>query len=289
MTPQTRRARLVLTAVTMALAGCARTASERRGEFHKAYDHYCEQLKTGPSNTSPAAAGIRRTAPHAAAYWQRRAYAAAEAGDWGNAATYHRKVLEIKPNELSSILSLRQIARTRGDQVLLASRTPPAKPKPAAAKPRPKPIPQTPKQPKPKPKPKPAAAETRSYATTRPAERPRVATVNPYRQKPTVSHRPGAAKGEFVMVVCVSREDSRYAKTARLRDGLVVKVKDTDKRPLDADVNIYLRTKRIAKLSDLPEDSVIAVIGQSRHRYEIVVMNIYDATETVTIGLRRPK
>ena len=95
------------------------------------------------------------------------------------------------------------------------------------------------------------------------------------------------------MVVRISRDDNRYGKRASLRDGLAIKLKDTDRRPLDADVEIYLRDKRkdrrIAKFKNLGENSVISVIGRSSRRYEIVLMNIYDPTETVTVGLREAR
>lgn len=95
------------------------------------------------------------------------------------------------------------------------------------------------------------------------------------------------------MVVRISRDDDRYGKKASLRDGLAIKLKDTDRRPLDADVEIYLqykqKDKRIAKFKDLGVNSVISVIGRSSRRYEIVLMNIYDPTETVTVGLREPR
>jgi len=118
-----------------------------------------------------------------------------------------------------------------------------------------------------------------------------LARIDPYKQRPTVTHRPSASSGEFIMIVRISRDDHRYPKEKSLRDGLVVKVKDTDERPLDADIEIYLgpKRKRIARLKDLPENSVIAVIGRSHRRYEIVLMNIYDATETVTVALRAKK
>lgn len=367
-----------LVPIGLVLAGCLYAPSENRGEYHKAYELYRDRVRANPDNPS-ATAGLRRTAPFAAAYWQRKAYTAAEAENWPQAAAYHQKVLQIKPDELASILTLRQIARRHPKQVLLAyaanaqpvptipkpaqvtrpptprpkkpsakaakpkpkavkaqpapvERKPPrVKPKPVAAKPapsavrpkpaavkprppiiRPKPVTVKPKPPTLKPRPKPVKSKLKPTTTlpakpkkvksrpqrakpkppaTRPSRRPaaRRAPINPYRQEPTVRYSRAALDRGFIMIARVSRKDVRYFKKVLLRDGLAFKVKDTDKRPLDADVHVYLRNKRIAKFKNLPPKSIISVIGESRRRYEIVIMDIYDPTETVTIGLRRPK
>ncbi len=366
MNRRVAKALTFLVPMAVLVAGCAQTASESRGDYHQAYDIYRRGLMSNPVNPT-AAAGLRRTAPHAAAYWQRRAYAAAEAGRWDQAGAYHRRVLQIKPNELSSILSLRQIARRHPDKVTLAyagdlptdraivqakpvppkpnkhsekspvvsARPEPAKPKPQVELTAPRPakkqqdvkplkrksVDRKPKQTRSKvqvatvklaaTKPsrlpttqparlKPSAAGVRAKPgptsrSARPvrADRPVRVRIDPRKQKPTARKSQSASKGQFIMVVRISRDDNRYGKRASLRDGLAIRLKDTDRRPLDADVEIYLRDKRkdrrIAKFKNLGENSVISVIGRSSRRYEIVLMNIYDPTETVTVGLREAR
>jgi len=348
---------ICLVSITALLAGCTNTAPqgqfEKSGQYHKAYEQYRRQLADNPSNAA-AATGMRRTAPHAAAYWQRHAYQAAEQNNWQQATQYHRKVLQIKPNELSSILSLRQIQRHRPIQLASAQpkaliieqaapktaapvQTPP--PKPVVLK---KPTPPTPpaksvvpKEPKPtaavKPKeskPQPPAMQPvvvlrpttqpvarRAQLTPKPQSRPalpkpraqasaaqsqparsqvasptpptpRAPRIDPRKQKPRATFRRNARDAQFIMVIRVSRDDHRYPKIATLQDGLAIKVKDTDGKPLDADMELYLGKKCIAKFKDLPEDTIIAAIGRSTRRYHIVLMDIYDPTETVTVGIK---
>ncbi|GAF83587.1 unnamed protein product, partial [marine sediment metagenome] len=108
----------------------------------------------------------------------------------------------------------------------------------------------------------------------------------PAQRQPSVSIEPYASAGEFVQIVQVSRKDKRLSKMAALQDGLAVKVKDTDPDPLDADIEVYRGNRRIGKFKDLPVDSVLAVAGRSGKRYEIVLMRIYDDSETIVVGLR---
>jgi tetratricopeptide (TPR) repeat protein len=282
-----------LVMVASIVTGCAQIESESNGDYHQAYELYCNQIAANPGNVT-AGAGLRRTAPLAAAYWQRQAYAAADAEHWQEAAAYHKKVLEIKPDELSSILALRQIARFHADQVSLAyaAQPEPISPEPASELPQESPpSPQAPVLPEPaKPrqiKPTPVVTKP-ELAAVRPTLRPVPAVKpDPYKQKPSVIYNPSASTGEFIMVMRVSNKDHRYSKTAALQDGLAFKIKDTDKDPLDADVEILLQKKRIGKFKNLPEGSVIKVIGQFSRPYEIVVIDIYDRTQTVTVGLRR--
>ena len=282
-----------LVMVATIVTGCAQIESESNGDYHRAYELYCNQIAANSGNIT-AAAGLRRTAPLAAAYWQRQAYAAADAEHWQEAAAYHKKVLEIRPDELSSILALRQIARFHADQVSLAYAAPPESINPESASEIPQesppslqtPVPQEPTKPQ-QTRPAPVAAKP-ELAAVRPTPKPvPAAKPDPYKQKPSVIYNPSASTGEFIMVMRVSNKDRRYSRTATLQDGLAFKIKDTDKDPLDADVDIFLQEKRIGKFKNLPEGSVIKVIGQSSRPYEIVLIDIYDRTQTVTVGLRR--
>jgi len=91
----------------------------------------------------------------------------------------------------------------------------------------------------------------------------------------------------MALVVCVSRDDPRYAKRALLTDGIFVTVKDTDLFPLDADMELHLGNRRVAKLTNLRTGSVVTVLGRSGEPYELVLMYIDGGPETVKIGLRR--
>jgi len=369
MNRATNRLTLAVVAAVLA-AGCS--AYEQQGEYHKAYDVYLRELKASPRN-GIAAAGLRRTAPAAARYWLGQAYQAAEGGDWARAAACHRRVLEIKPDELASILSLRQMARHHPDEVaealgrpvelpLAAAPTagtpdappipdesvaalPAARPSresvpppartdreaaPAAAPPPPpaagptagKPGPPGEASARPAKPPAPAEAPRRAATpppsrqspsagtperkpvevfttpspTSRPADRRtiRISSFTPpppppdlTKQKPLVHPRSNAFGEEFILVDQASKKDKRYPRHIILRDGLSVKVKGTDRKPLEAELEIYLGTKSFARMKHLAENNAIGVFGYSRQYYEIVIMEIDERTETVTVGVRR--
>ncbi len=278
--------------LALALAGCSGSEFEDRGLHHKAYQVYLKQVEASPGSRS-AVRGMARTAPLAAAYWQRQAYAAEGADNLLESARSHKRVLEIKPNEIGSIAALRNIAKNHPDvyaQVLPRSpevslaqadaevnesaTRPSVQDSAEAEQPQPEPPPPAPEA-KPEPKPKPI-----EYG---PINRP--IRANPYEFKPTV--RRTDRDGEFLFSLRVSCEDNRYPKEARLKDGLSVELKDTDPDPLDADMNVYLRGRRIGKFKNLAEGDAMVVMGASSRIYEIIVLHIHDMTETVTVALRQ--
>ena len=93
----------------------------------------------------------------------------------------------------------------------------------------------------------------------------------------------------MALVVYVSRDDPRYAEKALLTDGIFVRVKDTGLFSLNADMELYLGNRRVAKLSNLRTGSVVTVLGRSGEAYELVLMYIDGGPDTVKIGLRRPR
>jgi hypothetical protein len=265
--------------LSAALAGCGGTRAalehERSGRPHLAYEEYLRAAAKDPSDGA-AAAGLRRTAPPAAAWWQQQAFEAAERADWQRAAACHLKVLRIKPDEPASIAALRRLARTQGEAVrqayAAAAPQPPAAAQVAAAPPGP---PATPPNPP-------------------PAQRPPEVTAAPPRADPRRQHLTarrvrGAADGDFRALVRVSRDDDRYPKKAPLAHGLSVKVRDTDDGPIDADLEVYLGSRRIGRLNDVPAESVIDVLDEKAQAWQIVIVRIYDPDETVTVGLRRKR
>jgi hypothetical protein len=111
--------------------------------------------------------------------------------------------------------------------------------------------------------------------------------IDPYRQKPSVRREQHVSEADMALIVWVSRDDPRYAEKALLTDGIFVKVEDTDFFPLDADMELYLGSRRIAELKNLRTGSVVTMLGKSGERYELVLMYIDGGPETVKIGLRR--
>jgi len=131
-------------------------------------------------------------------------------------------------------------------------------------------------------------AKTVAKRAGKPQRPARVARrVNPYRQKPTVRREQSVSEDDVAMVVWLSRDDPRYAKRALLMDGLFIEIRDTDPFPRDADIELYVGNRRVAKLTNLRTGSVVTVLGRSGEPYELVLMYINSGPETVKIGLRR--
>jgi tetratricopeptide (TPR) repeat protein len=294
------------------LAGCANhdvtrgRKLESAGQPHLAYEEYLKALRDNPDDGA-AASGLRRTAEEASTYWLERGLGAAERKEWTEAATCHLKVLQIRPDQLSSALALRQIGQEHGESVrqayaavaagemlAMADAQPPGPPPPlpnppeATATPTspeltpPKPVePDGPEHPSARTRVRPVRTEIRKRMAP-PVARPGMSR----KRRIIVRREPGAGRGEFARTVTVSDDDDRYRDKEALTDRLAIKVKDTDGDPLDADMEVYLDGRRVAKLKDLPEDAVIRLEGVFPEPVEIVVIDIYDREETVTVGLR---
>ncbi len=84
----------------------------------------------------------------------------------------------------------------------------------------------------------------------------------------------------------ISRDDDRFPKELATVDGIVVKLLDTDKDPLDADIEIRVGT-RSKKYDDRPEGSRIGGYGESGSPYVVVILKIEDETETVHFAVER--
>ena len=83
----------------------------------------------------------------------------------------------------------------------------------------------------------------------------------------------------------MSREDRRYAREAETVDGIFIKVKDTDRDP-DADVDIYLDRKRIRRIDNWCVGQHVTVVGRSGQRYDVVLRDITDNTETIRVSVQ---
>lgn len=89
----------------------------------------------------------------------------------------------------------------------------------------------------------------------------------------------------YLFTGIVSRGDKRFPKELKAIDGLSVKVRDTDRSP-DADLDVCLGDQRVARQKDCRVGQAFPVRGHSGREYEVVVLTIVDATETVRFGIR---
>lgn len=84
--------------------------------------------------------------------------------------------------------------------------------------------------------------------------------------------------------VVLSRNDKRYRKKELITDGIEIKVKDTDARPLDADLEIRVGRRKF-KHKDQRVGAQIPVTGVSGKRYTVMIIAIVDRHETVVLDL----
>ena len=286
------------------LGGCAGPGDrakqyELKDDYHLAYEEHLVAVGLNPDNTN-AVAGLRRTAAKAAQHWQEQGFVEAENGSWVLAAKCHLKALQIRPDLAASVAWLRETSRQRPEDIeqayeslasggmsgeLLAMATEAAARSPdevdAAQGPDGTDVARPPKK-------APPAKTSKSGPVAVASKTPKVPAkpIDPYAQRPGIRREPGTGDGDFIVVVRVSRDDHRFPKKAHLANGLSVKVKDTDKSPLDADMEVYLGRKRIGKFKNLRENTIIGVLDEDGQPCEIVIMNIYDQLETVTVGFR---
>jgi len=82
----------------------------------------------------------------------------------------------------------------------------------------------------------------------------------------------------------ISRDDDRHPKELMTVDDIVVKLKDTDNEPLDADIEIRVG-KNAKEYKDKAVGARIGGFGQSGRRYVIVIVEIIDDTETVRFAV----
>lgn len=99
------------------VAGCAGgfgggqgRLAEQRGEYHRAYDLYCQEAQTNPQSRLLALA-MDRVAPQAANYWEDRAHQAVDRGDYAEAWRLFMRVLEIRPDHPSAPHLIRRLER----------------------------------------------------------------------------------------------------------------------------------------------------------------------------------
>ncbi len=411
---------LLSVVAVLLLGGCAAEVvqgnhHERRGEYWLAYDQYLDALAKNPGDIA-ATGGLRRTANLAAAHWEAKAFQAATQRNWDAAGEYHMKVLKIKPNESSSVLSLRQIAHYRSepdgfessvlarnvrqgepfaaprrnkarfadafsamrnamvrmskierpaveahrehvpatdssvhpatafasahdlpdltepvmpftppkqDVITLAVFQPdadaamggPAVQQTASiAKPAPTPepvvtevAPATVGIPEPQPQPEvakvtvatvPAVEVSPSPATAVAAAHgpevaaaispvPSLAAAVAVTPKPTIEQEAPTFGDTFTKRFSIKLEGKRYQRRMYFDNGLAVQLSDTDMSPPDVDLEIHLNGSFLASHMDLTAGSVVVASDKHGEKYEIGIVGIEDAGQTVIFGIRK--
>jgi hypothetical protein len=326
----------LLTLAAVVLAACLATGcravskaraavrAERAGEYHVAYDRYCEAAQSLPSDRT-ILRGINRTAPEAFRYWQRRARAALDREDYQAAWKHLMRALMIRPNDEATPLKIRALEANHAQAVAGARRawlmdgaeTLVVADEPTQRPPRRQGDVQ--RDDRPAQADQPASVSTdrrmaRSHQSESPGSGRRAVTSG--RNEPLPSrtsappthgaeaagspgrdpgHKPAARPAtphrdrvSYLATATVSRKDNRYPKKVETVDGIFVKIKDTDDDP-DADVEIYLDSKRIRRISNWRVGQHVTVVGRSGRLYDIVLRDITDSTESIRVGVRRAR
>jgi len=89
----------------------------------------------------------------------------------------------------------------------------------------------------------------------------------------------------FLVVHTLSRKDKRYPKAMEAIDGITVALKDTDEKPLDADLELYQGKRRINRIKDFPEGRSEHFIGASGRRFRLTIIDIHYKSQTVRFGI----
>lgn len=298
----------------------AAVRAEQAGEYHVAYDRYCEAAQSLPSDRT-ILRGINRTAPEAFRYWQRRAQVALDREDYQAAWRHLMRALMIRPNDEATPLKIRALEANQADAVAEARRAwlmdgaetlvvadeptqPPHRPGDTqrddrlARADQPAPVSTERQTARPQP-PESAGSDRRAGASGRDDPRPSATSAPPARKDHAAGssdrdsgHKPAARPAtphrdrvSYLATATVSRKDNRYPKKVETVDGIFVKVKDTDDDP-DADVEIYLDRKRIRRINNWRVGQHVTVVGRSGRLYDIVLRDITDSTESIRVGVR---
>jgi hypothetical protein len=112
-------------------------------------------------------------------------------------------------------------------------------------------------------------------------------TVQPEAEPPPRPARPAfsASRGEFMIITTLSRRDRLYARSARLVDGVEVRLKDTE-ADLEANFDLYCGKKRIKKIRDLTIGRSQIFEGVSGRLFRLTLLGIHHKSRTVRIGVK---
>lgn len=151
---------------------------------------------------------------------------------------------------------------------------------PAAAS-RPAPAVQTEREPRPG-----TIVDARSRSS-RVTVRPNSAATDPAQTAANPAPRAsGKSEPRQVFRGALSREDKRYQKQVTVMDGILVRLRDTDGDPVDADFEITAGSFRV-KPDDVPAGGKIAIRGASGRKYIMTITWIDDDQETVHFSIDR--
>lgn len=98
--------------------------------------------------------------------------------------------------------------------------------------------------------------------------------------------RPSPAGDRHLMVGIISRGDRRFKKSIAVMDGLVVRLRDTDSDPLDADLEIVAGKFKVSP-NDVPVGGVVKIQGISQRKYKLTILWIDHDRDTVKFAIDR--
>lgn len=277
---------------TMLTTGCAADTTyrmgqdaEQRGDAHVAYDYYYRHLQKSPSDTK-ARNGIQRIAPTAAAYWCAQAKTSLAEERYPDAWRQAMRCLDIRPDHTEALIIIRKLEHDHPSEIALAqaeyqrrglSSLPASRSSPmSTAK---------------------AAADTTEQQPARASDQPFPATATDTRSESTIvsrssdSDQMGSSKidgtgldSDYLVVRMLSKKDRRYRRMDRILDGVTIKLEDTDDDG-EADFDINIGDRRIAKVRDLKECATSPFHGRSGRWYSLKLIQVDDHTHTVKIGI----
>jgi len=103
---------------------------------------------------------------------------------------------------------------------------------------------------------------------------------------PPPSDRAADIAGGRVYQGVISRDDKRYKKEVLTVDGIIIKLKDTGSKPLDADVEVTVG-KTSTRKNDLPIGTRMLIRGASGRRYDFAITAIDYKTETLWFTMQQ--
>ena len=89
-----------------------------------------------------------------------------------------------------------------------------------------------------------------------------------------------------VFEAVVSRDDDIARKEMLTVDGIVLKIEDSDRRPLDVDIDLRVGCRKY-EFEDLPIGSRVDIHGRSGQLYHVDILDIDDDTETLRFAISR--
>ena len=283
------RAAGVLVLAVAVLGGCSNSPNmrlgrqaETRGRFFSAYEYYCDEAKLRPSS-GEVRGSLARVAPRAAKQLTQRADQAVKQGEYADAWRLYMRGLAITPDDPALARLVRMMEKHYPDEIASAKAAWMNQGEVAlAVVPDRSPIRQ-PEVPAPLPEPEPPVV----WQEPPPAESAEVIpAAAPESPQPDVPDGvPDVSEGGYLVTVIVSVEDHRFPRREHLVDDIHVGVRDTDEGP-DADLDVYVGTRRVRKARDVEPGDTIKVRGRSGRPYELVVITIVDRTESVRVGIR---